>query len=311
MKLERIPGRRVSGIRRRGPRSGLRGSLGPFIAPAVAVLTAIGLFPLAYTIDLSFRSFSYILPGRSGQWIGLDNYSALLGDASFLSAVGRTIIFTIVAVALELLVGLLLAAGLNLTRAGRRLLISLLIIPMILTPVVVGLMFNFALNPLFGPLTNLLSTLGIASDVDILGVPSTAFLALILVDVWEWTPFMTLILWAGMQALPTPPLEAAAVDGASFFQRLRLVMLPMLLPVVVVAVIFRASEAVREFDKVYVMTGGGPGSATELLDLFTYRTAFVNWDMSLAAAMGVVVFLAALVSAFLFFRVVTRGGRIA
>ena len=115
---------------------------------------------------------------------------------------------------------------------------------------------------------------------------STAFLALVLVDVWQWTPFMALILWSGMQALPIPPLEAAAVDGACFFGRLRLVMLPMLLPVVVVAVIFRAGEAVREFDKVFVLTGGGPGSATEVLDLYTYRTAFVNWDMSMAAAHG-------------------------
>ena len=280
----------------------------PFMAPAIAVLVAIGLFPLAYTINLSFRSFSYILPGKTGQWVGLDNYAALLADSSFLGAVGRTVLFTLAAVFLELLFGLLLAAGMNLIMGGRRLLVSLLIVPMILTPVVIGLMFNFALNPLFGPLTSLLAALGLA-DVDVLGTPATAFLALVLVDVWQWTPFMALILWAGMQALPIPPLEAAAVDGASFFQRLRLVMLPMLLPVVVVAVIFRASEAVREFDKVFVLTGGGPGSATEVLDLFTYRTAFVNWDMSLAAAMGVVVFLAALAAAFLFFRVVTSGGR--
>ncbi len=282
----------------------------PFMAPAIAVLAAIGLFPLAYTVNLSFRSFSYILPNKTGQWIGLDNYASLLADPSFLGAVGRTVIFTLAAVLLELLFGLLLASGMSLIMGGRRLLLSILMVPMILTPVVIGLMFNFALNPLFGPITSVLSALGLA-DVDVLGTPATAFLALVLVDVWQWTPFMALILWSGMQALPVPPLEAAAVDGASFFGRLRLVMLPMLLPVVVVAVIFRASEAVREFDKVFVLTGGGPGSATEVLDLYTYRTAFVNWDMSMAAAMGVVVFLAALLAAFLFFRIVSSGGRTA
>jgi multiple sugar transport system permease protein len=279
------------------------------MAPAVAVLVAIGLLPLLSTIDLSFRSFSYILPARNGAWVGLDNYAALLRDASFWGAVGRTVVFTCSAVFLELVVGLLLAAALNITTSGRRLLVSLLIIPMILTPVIIGLMFNFSLNPLFGPLAKLLGGLGIVSAEDILGTPTGAFVSLVLVDVWQWTPFMTLILWAGMQALPMPPQEAAAVDGASFLQRLRLVMLPMLRPVLVVAVIFRSSEAVREFDKVFVLTGGGPGSATEVLDLFTYRTAFINWDMSMGAAMGVVVFVAAMVSAFVFFRVVTRGGR--
>jgi multiple sugar transport system permease protein len=279
------------------------------MAPAVAVLVAIGLLPLLSTIDLSFRTFSYILPGRNGEWVGLDNYQALLRDASFLGAVGRTVVFTVAAVFLELVAGLLLAAALNITTSGRRLLVSLLIVPMILTPVIIGLMFNFALNPLFGPLARLIDGFGFVAAEDILGSPLGAFVSLVLVDVWQWTPFMALILWAGMQALPTPPQEAAAVDGASFFQRLRLVMLPMLRPVVVVAVIFRASEAVREFDKVFVLTGGGPGSATEVLDLFTYRTAFVNWDMSYGAAMGVVVFVAAMASAFVFFRVVSHGGR--
>jgi multiple sugar transport system permease protein len=304
----------VPGVSSPGTRFGWRrprrqSATWPYLAPAIATLLAIGLYPLIQTFNLSFRSFSYILPGRKGQWVGLDNYQALLQDPSFLGAVGRTIVFTSAAVFLELLVGLLLAAALNITTSGRRLLVSLLIIPMILTPVIIGLMFNFALNPLFGPLAQLVDALGIARAEDILGTPFGAFASLVLVDVWQWTPFMALILWAGMQALPTPPLEAAAVDGASFFQRLRLVMLPMLRPVVVVAVIFRASEAVREFDKVFVLTGGGPGSATEVLDLFTYRTAFVNWDMSLGAAMGVVVFLAALTSAILFYAVVTRGGR--
>lgn len=304
----------VPGISSPGTRFGFRrprrqSATWPYLAPAVATLVAIGLFPLIQTFNLSFRSFSYILPGRKGQWIGLENYQALLQDPSFLGAVGRTVVFTTSAVFLELLVGLLLAAALNITTSGRRLLVSLLIIPMILTPVIIGLMFNFALNPLFGPLAQVIDALGIGRAEDILGTPFGAFTSLVLVDVWQWTPFMALILWAGMQALPTPPLEAAAVDGAGFFQRLRLVMLPMLRPVVVVAVIFRASEAVREFDKVFVLTGGGPGSATEVLDLFTYRTAFVNWDMSLGAAMGVVVFLAALTSAILFYAVVTRGGR--
>jgi multiple sugar transport system permease protein len=276
----------------------------------VIVLLLIGIFPLLYTINLSFRSFSFILPGRDGQWVGLDNYATLIHDPGFKSALLRTAVFTGSAVILELSVGFVLASWLNAVQGMRRLLLSLLIIPMILTPVIIGLMFNFALNPQFGSITHLLGSVGIPGTGDILGGPVSAMIALILVDVWQWSPFMAIMLWAGMQALPSEPLEAAAMDGATALQRMRYVVVPMLRPVVVVAVIFRAAEAVREFDKVFVLTGGGPGSATEVLDLFTYRTSFVTWDMSLGAAMGVVVFIAALASAVIFFRIVARGGRV-
>lgn len=282
----------------------------PFLLPAVVVLLLVGIVPLVTAFQLSLTSFSYVLPGRTGQFVGVDNYASLLSNAAFLGAIGRTVMFTVAAVVLELTIGLLLAAGLNSTGRERGPLVGLLIIPMILTPVIVGLMFNFALNPQFGPLSALVAG-GKGGAVDVLGSPISAFVALVVADVWQWSSFMALMLWAGMQALPASPLEAAQVDGATTLQRLRLIVVPMLRPVIVVAVIFRAAEAVREFDKVFVLTGGGPGSATEVLDLFTYRVSFVNWDMSLGAAMGVVEFLAALVAAYAFFRVVTRGGRVA
>ncbi len=288
----------------------LLGQWAPFLVPALVVVAVIGIVPVAYSIQLSLTSYSFVLPGRTGQWVGLDNYASLASNAGFLSAVARTALFTGSAVILELTVGLLLAAGLNATGRERGPLLGLLIIPMILTPVIVGLMFNFAVNPQFGPLASAARQLT-GSRVDALGTPFGAFVTLILVDVWQWSSFMALMLWAGMQGLPSSPLEAAAVDGATAFQRLRLVMVPMLRPVIIVAVIFRSAEAVREFDKVFVLTGGGPGSATETLDLFTYRVAFVNWDMSLGAAMGVVEFLAALAAAYVFFRIVTRSGRVA
>jgi multiple sugar transport system permease protein len=291
-------------------RRGLTGSWAPFLAPAIVALALIGLIPLAYAVQLSLTSFSFILPGRTGQWVGLENYLSLASNGAFLAAVARTTLFTGSAVFLELTFGLLLAAGLNAIGRERGPLLGLLIIPMILTPVIVGLMFNFALNPQFGPIASTIQS-ATGGSADILGTPIGAFTALVLVDVWQWSCFMALMLWAGMQGLPSSPLEAAAVDGATAWQRLRLVMVPMLRPVIVVAVIFRSAEAVREFDKVFVLTGGGPGSASEVLDLFTYRVAFMNWDMSLGAAMGVVEFLVALVAAYMFFRIVTRSGRVA
>ena len=280
----------------------------PFLAPAVIVLLLVGVVPLVTALQMSLTSFSYVLPGRTGQWIGADNYASLLGNAAFLGAIVRTAVFTFSAVLLELTVGLFLASGLNATGRERGPLLGLLIIPMILTPVIVGLMFNFALNPQFGPIASIIRGAS-GSSVDVLGSPVGAFVALILADVWQWSSFMALMLWAGMQALPASPLEAAQVDGATTLQRLRLIIVPMLRPVIVVAVIFRSAEAVREFDKVFVLTGGGPGSASEVLDLFTYRVAFVNWDMSLASAMGIVEFGVALIAAYVFFRLVTRGGR--
>ena len=291
-------------------RHGTSGSWAPFLAPSVVVLAVIGLIPLAYAIQLSLTSFSFILPDRTGQWVGLENYASLASNGAFLAAVVRTSLFTGSAVFLELTFGLLLAAGLNATGRERGPLLGLLIIPMILTPVIVGLMFNFAVNPQFGPLATIFRS-ATGSPLDALGTPIGAFITLVLVDVWQWSSFMALMLWAGMQGLPSSPLEAAAVDGASALQRLRLIMVPMLRPVIVVAVIFRSAEAMREFDKVFVLTGGGPGSATEVLDLFTYRVAFVNWDMSLAAAMGVAEFVVALAAAYMFFRIVTRSGRVA
>ena len=297
-----LPGRR----RQRRP-------LGPwlwYVAPAIAVLLLIGVVPLVTAFGLSLTQFSFILPGRTGQFVGAENYVSLLSNDAFLAAIVRTGAFTGLAVFLELMIGLFLATALNSTGRERGPLVGLLIIPMILTPVIVGLTFNFALNPQFGPITTLLKGLT-GTPVDVLGSPGLAFAALVLVDVWQWSSFMALMLWAGMQGLPTSPIEAAQVDGATTLQRLRLIVVPMLRPVIVVAVIFRSAEAIREFDKVFVLTGGGPGSATEVLDLFTYRTAFVTWDMSLGAAMGVVEFLAALVAAFVFFRVITRGGRVA
>lgn len=281
-----------------------------FVAPAVAVLLCIGLVPLVTAFGLSLTSFSLILPDRTGQFIGAENYVSLLSNEAFLGAILRTAVFTVAAVLLELAAGLALASALSATGPERGPLVGLLIIPMILTPVIVGLTFNFALNPQFGPLTSLVKGFS-GANLDVLGSSAGAFIALILVDVWQWSSFMALMLWAGMQGLPAAPIEAAQVDGATAFQRLRLVVVPMLRPVIVVAVIFRSAEAVREFDKVFVLTGGGPGAATEVLDLFTYRTAFVNWDMSLGAAMGVVELVAALLAAYVFFRAVTRGGRVA
>lgn len=270
------------------------------------MLLGVVAFPLGYTLWLSLRSYSLVIPGRTGQWIGLDNFDRLLHDEQFHHALGLTGLYTLIAVAIEVVLGVAAAFALNAVRRGRRVLTSLMLIPMILAPLIIGLMFNFLLNAQFGLFTYLVNTLGLPLPENILGSPTWAFPALIFTDVWEWTPFIALITLAGIQALPNAPLEAARVEGASSWQVATRVIVPMLRPILFVAVLFRAAEAVREFDKVYILTGGGPGSSTLLNDLFTYRVSFVDWDLSYGAAIGIVMFILTLFVAFFFFVVVER-----
>lgn len=274
--------------------------------PSIIVLAVIVLFPIGYSINLSLRSYSLVIPGKTGQWVGLDNYARILHDSDFLQAVIVTVIFVVCAVTIETILGTIVGIFLDRMLRFRRMVTSLLLLPMITTPLIVGLMFNFALNAQFGYLTWVLEWLGIDPDGGVLNQGPTALAALILVDVWEWLPFIALMVLAGLQALPSSPFEAASLDGASTSQTYRYVMLPMLRPVLVVAVLFRATEAIREFDKVYVLTGGGPGSATTVNDLYQYRVSFLNWDLSYGAALGLVTFVFVLVLCGLLFRILNR-----
>jgi len=271
-------------------------------APSLIVLGCVVLFPLVYSVDLSFRSYSLVIPGRTGQYIGLENYQRMFRDADFGQALLTTLVFIVFAVSLETVLGV--AAGMLLDRLRRmkRLVTSILLLPMIIAPLVVGLVFNFALNAQFGYLTWVLHALGLPGGDGALNYGPTALLALILVDVWEWAPFMTLMVAAGLSALPKEPFEAASVDGAGPWQTFRMLTLPMLRPVLAVAILFRATEAIREFDKVYVLTGGGPGSWTTVNDLYQYRVSFAEWDMSYGAALGLVTFAAVLFLAISAFR---------
>jgi multiple sugar transport system permease protein len=277
-----------------------------FQGPSLLVLVLIVLFPLIYSVSLSLQSYSLVLPGRTGQWVGLENFQRILHDSDFFHAVGVTVIFVVCAVTLETILGTVVGVMLDRLARFRRAITSLLLLPMITTPLIVGLMFNFAFNAQFGYLTWVMERIGLDPNGGVLNQGPTALAALILVDVWEWFPFIALMVIAGLRALPTSPFEAASIDGASTFQTYRYIMLPMLKPVLVVAVLFRATEAIREFDKVYILTGGGPGSATTVNDLYQYRISFLNWDLSYGAALGLVTFAFVLTLCGVLYRVLTR-----
>ena len=174
-----------------------------------------------------------------------------------------------------------------------------------IAPVVVGMIWRFFLMPSFGVLTVYLNRLGLFEETSVFSGSITAFGALIIIDIWEWTPFIMLIMLAGLTALPQEPIEAATIDGASRWQIFRHIQLPMLAPLIVVAVMLRAIDASKVFDTIYVLTGGGPGNATEVISTFAYRTNFVRWDLGYGAAVCLVLSFASLVVAALFFKTVS------
>lgn len=275
-------------------------------APSLIVLAVIIAVPLGISVALSFQAYSPVIPNADGQWVGFANYLRLFTDAQFGRAILLTFVFAVLAVGMETVLGILLGIYLNSLAASRRVITSLLMLPMITTPLVVGLIFSFALNAEFGYISPLLRTLGIAPEGGMLTDPTGAFVALVLTDVWEWTPFIALMVMAGLSAMPQAPIEAAMIDGASWWQMQWQVKLPMIRAVIGVAILFRLTEAIREFDKVFILTGGGPGAATTVTDLYQYRIAFTNWDLSYGAALGMVSFIAVLIASVFMFRVLAR-----
>ena len=251
-------------------------------APAVLLLAGFTLIPLLRTVYLGFTTVKY---GRDVTWTGLNNYQQLVDDRLFLTALGQTFAFTVVAVAGELILGFAIALLLwGEVSRWRSIFRTLFMIPMILSPVVVGITWRALLNPNFGWINDLLGIPGFQWLSD----PSRALYTLAAVDIWQWTPFMFVILLSGLQGVPTDVLEAAEVDGASAVQRFVGIIWPLMLPFTIVAVLLRAIDAFKIFDLVYNLTGGGPGTATETISFYLYRIAFKQFDLGYAAAVSVV-----------------------
>lgn len=262
-----------------------------FHLPAFLALTLITLVPLLYTFRLSFYDYKLSEKGSKDVFVGLQNYITLFRDEQFLNSLFRTFVFMICAVALEVIIGVLLALALNAIPKVKRLFTSMILIPMMVAPLVIGLMFNFFINPQFGLYVWLVNTLHLPLPTVLTSDSVTAMIVVILMDVWEWAPYLGLVFLAGLQSISGEYYEAAMVDGASDRQIFRHITLPLMKPVLTVGILLRAMEAFKEFDKPYVLTGGGPGNATEVIDLYTYRQAFVSFKFSYAAAICVVLFL--------------------
>jgi len=258
------------------------------VVPAVAVLLLMTVAPAIYLLWSSLFRFN-LLASEAGVFVGLGNYADVLGSADFIRSFGITLLFVVASVSLELAIGLMVAV--LLARKGRDLQIAsgLLILPMAITPVVAALVWRALLNPNYGWIDYYLQTAGLIKEpIAWLSAPLTAWIALLALDVWQWMPFVALILLAGLQGLPTEPLEAASVDGAGRIGMFRFITLPMMRPFIVIAVLLRTVDAFKTFGTVQVLTNGGPGDATEIVNLSIYRVALQDFQVGTAAAMGIV-----------------------
>lgn len=255
------------------------------LAPTVAVLFALSIYPLLYAVRVSLQT------GTGARW-SLQNFARLAADPFFLAALGHTLVYAIVALTFEFLIGLGLALLLNSRMRGRSLFRAVLLVPMMLPPVVVGVVWRLMLNPNFGAVNGTLKGFGInTASLTWTASPTLALFSVIAVDIWQWTPFIFLILLAGLQTIPQEPYEAALIDGSSSWQTFRHVTLPLLKPAILIALLLRTMDLLRVFDQIFILTEGGPGFATETISLYIYRAAFYFGDFGYAAAISFVLLL--------------------
>jgi multiple sugar transport system permease protein len=268
--------------------------------PALLYVLAVAVGPMVQGFLYSFDSYNLIRPG-SRHFVGLDNYLGLWRDPTARSALINTFLFTFGAVAIEFILGLGIALLLWRDDWFNRVALGLLLIPATVTPLVVGLVFKALLSPEYGMLGYPLAELGLSSSRGLLADPHAALATLIAIDAWEWTPLMALILLAGLKSLRTDILEAAAVDGASAAQRLRHVILPLLLPAAFLALILRMMDAFRVFDIIFVTTSGGPADATNTLMIYGVKQGLQFFNIGAASAVStlIVVCILAMAAAFI------------
>lgn len=260
-----------------------------FITPALLATLLLIVFPIAYTVWMSLHNWqvSSITPP---EFLGLENYfKIIVEDARFHGATLRTLLFTAMAIAVQLIVGIVMALLFNRQFWGRGFWRAIAMLPMVATPVAIALIFVMMMHPTLGVLNYLLTSVGLPASLWIYN-KNTVLLSLVMVDTWEWVPLIMLIVLAGLASLPEEPFEAALIDGASRVQMFFYITLPLLRPSIVVAALFRAIDALKTFDIIFVMTSGGPGNASETINLYLFNVAFSYFDMGYASSIVVIFF---------------------
>jgi multiple sugar transport system permease protein len=272
----------------------------PWLAPATAMILAFGIYPLLYSIWLSFHEWNRFT--RAFSFVGVEQWAKALGDPRMWHSLGVTTIYTVACLIIELALGLLIAVLLDRDRKGYGVLRALMTLPLVVPPAVTGLMFLLMLDGQFGVLTYYGVFVGILERAQpLLGDTNLALVGVMIADIWQWTPFMVLIFLAGLRALPRDPFEAAAIDGANAFQVFWKLTVPMLGRVAAVAILIRAIDLFRIYDYIYVMTGGGPGTATEALSFYAGRV-FTTGNFPYAATVSLITLVVLIIAANVFIR---------
>lgn len=276
--------------------AGGHGSPVPFLLPALLIVFAVLIFPIVFSFVVSLFDWPLSAGGGARTFIGGKNYVDLVQDKEFWNSLKLQLGFIFVAIPIEILLGLAAALLLNREFRGGKVIRALILLPVFFLPIVSGMTWRFMLQPRYGVLNNFLLSLG-APEVTWLGHPSYAYAAVIVQDVWRMWPFVFMLLYAGLAGIPTDVLEAAEIDGATFWKRLFRVILPLLYPTILTALLLRIIDALRVFSEVYVMTEGGPGMATTLFSLYTHRQAFGYMKVGMSSAMAIFLLIISIVFA--------------
>ena len=272
-----------------------------YIGPSLLILMLLSIGPMVFLYVISMTNYDLGTPLTSAKFVGFANYIRMFSgrDREFWASIRVTFTLGIAATLIELIIGFAIALFLNTLEKFKGVLVSILMLPMVITPVIVGLVWKLMLNNDHGIINWLIAQVGISPPAWL--SPDLSLLSVLLVEVWQWTPFVTLIILSGLASLPIEPHEAAAMDGATGWQALRYITIPIMRPIIMLAILFRLIDVIKIFDIIFVLTGGGPGSATEALSIHAYRLGFyqTGW-IGRASATGVILaVVATIVSTFM------------
>lgn len=274
----------------------------PFVIPALFVIAAVIVFPWVFTLWMSVHSWTL---GQERAFTGLANYTRLFSDMRFWESMWHTLVYTVLSVVAPLFLGTLAALIFDAKFPLRGFLRGVFVMPMMATPVAIALVWTMMFHPQLGVLNYLLSLVGIGPQEWIYN-QSSVIPSLVLVETWQWTPLVMLIVLGGLAAVPREPYESAEIDGANAWQKFRFLTLPMIAPFLMIAVIIRSIDAIKSFDIIYAMTQGGPGTASETINIYLYNTAFAYYDIGYGSAMAVIFFIVIIALSFILLMVRQR-----
>jgi multiple sugar transport system permease protein len=278
----------AAAVRRPQRAAGGRGFRYALVAPSIFVLLLIGIFPLVYLLVVSFQNITMIDMDTSFQ--GLLNYRLLVSDERMWQALLHTVVFTAIALPLELVLGLAMAQLFIDRIPGRQVFVALLVLPVVISPIVAGATWSLMFNNRFGPINQILGWIA-GDEVALLWTinPNLVYPAILVAEIWQWTPFMFLLLLAALSGVDKSQLEAASIDGAGYWRTFFRIVLPAIWPVMAIAILIRGLDLFRLFDIVWALTKGGPGTMTETISIFTYVKGFQQFDTSYTAAVALVI----------------------